>query len=64
MAVAGKMDSHFTVLWDGGHIKFFSVKTLTQSLEQEGFANVQFKFAGRFPYLWKSMLCSSVSISQ
>jgi 2-polyprenyl-3-methyl-5-hydroxy-6-metoxy-1,4-benzoquinol methylase len=24
LAVSGKLDSHFTVLWDGGHIKFFS----------------------------------------
>ena len=51
------MDSHFTTLWDGGHIKFFSVKTLSSLLESEGFTNLQFDFAGRLPYLWKSMLC-------
>ena len=28
LAVSARMDSHFTALWDGGHIKFFSVKTL------------------------------------
>ena len=28
LAVTGKMDTHFTALWAGGHIKFFSVKTL------------------------------------
>lgn len=58
MALFGKMDKHFHVLWDGGHIKFFSVPTITALLETEGYTNINFKFAGRFPYLWKSMLCS------
>ncbi len=62
LAASGKMDGHFTALWDGGHIKFFSVKTLSALLEQEGFTTTQFKFAGRYPYLWKSMLCSSTPI--
>lgn len=59
LAISGKMDSHFHALWDGGHIKFFSVKTLQKLLETEKFSNVEFEFAGRFPYLWKSMLCAS-----
>lgn len=59
LAVSGKMDQHFTVLWDGGHVKFFSVATMNALLKSEGFTNLRFKFAGRFPYLWKSMLCSS-----
>ena len=58
LAVSGKMDQHFTSLWDGGHIKFFSVNTLKTLLELEGFINLKFDFAGRFPYIWKSMLCS------
>lgn len=58
LALSGKMDNHFTVLWDGGHIKFFSVKTLSTLLEEEGYTDIHFKFAGRFPYVWKSMLCS------
>lgn len=58
LALSGKMDHHFHALWDGGHIKFFSVQTLTNLLESEGFQNIQFQFAGRFPFLWKSMLCS------
>lgn len=59
LALSGKMDNHFHVLWDGGHIKFFSVKTLTTLLETEGYTDIQFKFAGRLPYLSKSMLCCS-----
>lgn len=61
LALTGKMDEHFTVLWDGGHIKFFSPKTLGQLMEQEGLSQIQFKFTGRYPYLWKSMICSSIS---
>lgn len=59
LAITGKMDKHFTVLWDNGHIKFFSVATLTKLLKSEGYTDITFKFAGRLPYLWKSMLCSS-----
>lgn len=59
LALSSKMDEHFTVLWDGGHVKFFSLATMTALLKSEGFINLNFKFAGRFPYLWKSMLCSS-----
>lgn len=57
LALSGKMDNHFSVLWDGGHIKLFSVKTLTELLETEAYTEIRFKFAGRLPYLWKSMLC-------
>jgi len=64
LALSGKMDNHFHVLWDGGHIKFFSVKTLTALLKTEGFTDLHFNFAGRFPYLWKSMLCSCYPIDQ
>jgi 2-polyprenyl-3-methyl-5-hydroxy-6-metoxy-1,4-benzoquinol methylase len=59
IAVLGKMDHHFDPLWDGGHIKFFSVATLTHLVKQEGFANCHFKFAGRLPFFWKGMLCSA-----
>lgn len=60
LALSGNMDGHFTALWDGGHVKFFSVNTLSTLLSDEGYTDIQFEFAGRFPYLWKSMLCSSL----
>ncbi|MBD2654442.1 class I SAM-dependent methyltransferase [Synechocystis sp. FACHB-383] len=59
LALLNAMDKHHTVLWDGGHIKFFSVKTLSQLLQEEDFTNLQFRFAGRLPYLWKGMLASA-----
>lgn len=57
LSAAGKFDHHFNPLWDGGHIKFFSVKTLSQLLNTEGFQNLEFHFAGRLPWLWKDMIC-------
>ena len=59
LAAAGKLDGHFTVLWDGGHIKFFSRRTLTALLELEGFEVTAFCGAGRWPYLWKSMVLAA-----
>jgi 2-polyprenyl-3-methyl-5-hydroxy-6-metoxy-1,4-benzoquinol methylase len=57
LSVSGKFDHHVNPLWDGGHIKFFSVKTLTQLLQTEGFQTIDFYFAGRLRWLWKDMIC-------
>ncbi|ACF42877.1 methyltransferase domain-containing protein [Pelodictyon phaeoclathratiforme] len=56
LAFTGKMDAHFTALWDYGHIKFWSMKTLTQLLLEAGFENIRFKRVGRIPVLAKSMI--------
>lgn len=56
LAVSGKMDAHFTALWDHGHIKFWSEKTLTMLLEEAGFTNVTFSRVGRISPLAKSMI--------
>ena len=56
LALSGKLDAHFTALWDGGHIKFWSRRTLTALLQEAGFQPLAFRGAGRFPWLWKSML--------
>ncbi len=56
LAVTGKMDSHFTVLWDHGHIKFWSVDTLGRLLSEAGFIDIRFKRVGRIPVLAKSMI--------
>ena len=57
ISLAGKMDSHFTALHDGGHIKFFSVRTLSQLIERHGFTDLSYSFFGRAPLLWKNMIC-------
>ena len=59
LAVSGRLDAHHTVLWDGGHIKFFSRRTLEEMLRQGGFKPLEFVGAGRLPYLWKSMVISA-----
>jgi 2-polyprenyl-3-methyl-5-hydroxy-6-metoxy-1,4-benzoquinol methylase len=57
LAVTGKMDSHFSALHDGGHIKFFSVRTLSQLMTSHAFEDLSFTFYGRAPLLWKNMIC-------
>jgi 2-polyprenyl-3-methyl-5-hydroxy-6-metoxy-1,4-benzoquinol methylase len=56
LALTNKWDSHLTPLWDGGHIKLWSRKTLSQLLNEVGFRVVRFIGAGRLPFLWKSMI--------
>ena len=56
LAVTGKMDAHFTALWDGGHIKFFSLRSLEAILTEAGFVDIRFLRVGRIPMLAKSMV--------
>ena len=56
LAATGRLDKHFTALWEGGHIKFWSRKTLSELLEKNGFTVVDFAGCGRLPYLWMSMV--------
>lgn len=56
LAVSGALEHHFTALWDGGHIKFWSYRTLKQLLAEFGFGQFSFFGAGRLPGLWKSMV--------
>jgi len=53
-------DRHFAPNWDGGHIKFWSRRTIGQLLAQAGFqsSQMQFRGAGRIPYFWRSMVIS------
>jgi 2-polyprenyl-3-methyl-5-hydroxy-6-metoxy-1,4-benzoquinol methylase len=57
LAATGKMDAHFSALHDGGHIKFFSVNTLSKLIRAYGFEDLSFTFYGRAPWLWKNMIC-------
>ena len=57
MAATGKMDAHFCALHNGGHIKFFSVKTLSDLMRTHAFTDLSFTFYGRAPWLWKNMIC-------
>jgi 2-polyprenyl-3-methyl-5-hydroxy-6-metoxy-1,4-benzoquinol methylase len=56
LALSGRMDGHFTALWDGGHVKFFSIKTLRQLLREIEAHEVDFVRVGRIPHFAKSMV--------
>jgi 2-polyprenyl-6-hydroxyphenyl methylase/3-demethylubiquinone-9 3-methyltransferase len=56
LAVSGKLDAHFTALWDHGHIKFWSMRTLHALLAEAGFRSIEFSRVGRVPALAKSMI--------
>lgn len=58
LSLANKWDAHLSPLWDGGHIKFWSRRTLGQLLVETGFENLQFRGAGRMPFLWMTMVMS------
>lgn len=55
ISVCGKWDSHADPLWDGGHIKLWSRRSLSRLLTETGFRNLQFAGVGRVPGLWMSM---------
>lgn len=45
-------------LRDDGHIKLWSRRTLSHLLAETGFQNIQFRGAGRLPFLWMTMVMS------
>ena len=57
LSIIDKWDSHHTVDWEGGHIKFFSQKTISSMLKESGYSSIVFNNAGRMRWLWKSMVC-------
>ncbi len=56
ISLIGGWDRHFTVHWEGGHIKFFSKRTLVRMAAAVGFRNIEFYGAGRLSGLWKSVV--------
>jgi len=48
ISLIGKNDWHYNPLWRHGHIKFFSVKTLSKILKECNFEIIKKKFSGRF----------------
>lgn len=56
LALSGRLDAHFTALWDHGHIKFWSMRTLGELLREAGFVDIRFERVGRVPALAKAMI--------
>jgi 2-polyprenyl-3-methyl-5-hydroxy-6-metoxy-1,4-benzoquinol methylase len=59
ISLAGKWDAHHDPLWDDGHIKFWSERTLTDLLREAGFERIEFVHAGRIRPLAKSMIATA-----
>jgi 2-polyprenyl-6-hydroxyphenyl methylase/3-demethylubiquinone-9 3-methyltransferase len=59
ISLVGKSDFHHDALRVGGHIKFFSTRSLTQLLTDAGFADIQLAGAGRLRYMWRSTVASA-----
>jgi 2-polyprenyl-3-methyl-5-hydroxy-6-metoxy-1,4-benzoquinol methylase len=56
LSAVNAWDHHHTPLWHGGHIKFWSPRTLGRLLGDAGFELAGFRGVGRLPFLWKSMI--------
>ncbi|HEX7155333.1 MAG TPA: class I SAM-dependent methyltransferase [Thermoanaerobaculia bacterium] len=56
VAATGKFDHHFDPLWEGGHLKFFSIPKLRELFEESGFRRYEFHRIGRVPMLARSTL--------
>lgn len=56
LSLTGQMDRHFTALWDGGHVKFWSVNTLTRLFAEQDLFPTRIVRVGRIPCLAKSMV--------
>lgn len=56
IALLDRWDKHVEPWYVGGHVKFFSRRTLLPMMREAGFVNLRFYGVGRFPYLWMSMV--------
>ncbi len=60
LAVSGRLPAHMDPFWEGGHIKSFTVDSLTRLLISAGFVEVRVQYAGRWlPSLAKSMVVTA-----
>ena len=55
ISLLGGWDRHWSVGWDGGHIKFFSQRSIQRMANEAGLHTIAQQGTGRIPYLWKSM---------
>jgi 2-polyprenyl-6-hydroxyphenyl methylase/3-demethylubiquinone-9 3-methyltransferase len=56
VVAAGRFDHHFDPLWEGGHLRFFSIPKLRALLSEAGFDGVEFQRIGRIPIVAKSVV--------
>lgn len=58
-SLLNKWDKHWSPMWVGGHIKFWSPATLTKLLTRCGFVDVKIRYGGRVPLLWMTMVATA-----
>lgn len=56
LSLRNKWDQHHDPLFDHGHIKFWSIPTLTKLLQEFKLEKIHFTRAGRLPAIAKSMI--------
>ena len=56
LVASGNFDRHFDPLWEGGHLKFFTISKLRALFDEFGFTSYQFHKVGRIPLLEKSVI--------
>jgi SAM-dependent methyltransferase len=56
IALTDEWDRHHDPLWDYGHIKFWSVPTLSELMFESGFQDLEWCGIGRFPFFWNEMV--------
>ncbi|MGK2859765.1 MAG: class I SAM-dependent methyltransferase [Thermoanaerobaculia bacterium] len=59
ISLAGRWDSHMNPLWDHGHIKLWSARSLTRLLEEVGLTVERIERVGRVPIFAKSMVIAA-----
>jgi 2-polyprenyl-3-methyl-5-hydroxy-6-metoxy-1,4-benzoquinol methylase len=59
LALLDRWDRHWNPAREGGHIKFWSPRTLTTFLQSNGFSVEGFVGVGRLPWLWHSMVMTA-----
>ena len=59
IALANKMDYHLSALWEGGHIKFWSRRTLAILLRERDTIIWSLRAPDAYPYLWRHMVFSA-----
>lgn len=57
ISLLDRWDAHHGVHWEGGHIKFFSPRSLSTLVRTHGFEDLRFQYYGRVPGFWKNMIC-------
>lgn len=56
VVASGRFDSHFDPLWEGGHLKFFTIRKLRALFDELGFTSYELHRIGRVPIFAKSVI--------